>query len=298
VSAQDVAGDPPVFKSQVNLVSLAAVVRDKRGRTVPTLTPADFIVRENGKTVPLLELRSDQNAPANIALLVDGSGSMGVGESFAISRDVAGRILASLQPGRDEAALYSFDTRLLTLAAFTPDLDLVRDRLTMLQTWGSTSLYDAIAGVAGKINDRGEARRAIVVFTDGNDTTSTQDPAEVATIASALDVPVYVFALHGQPLVRDGKTPPPALALLAEVTGGLYLTGSDARSLALHAATVIDELRHQHVLAFEASTERGWRSLELSVKGRGLTIRSRGWYWAGATSTPEGVPPAGAAVRR
>jgi len=279
--AQD-ASDVPVFRSQVNLVSLAAVVRDKRGRIVSSLTKADFEILENGRPVPVLEVRSERDAPANIALLVDGSGSMRLNASFALARTISEQILAGLDEGRDEAALYSFDTRVLTLQAFTPELAKVRTALTYLEAWGSTSLYDAISGVAGKIHERSETRRAIVVFTDGNDTTSTVTPGEVATITSALDVPVYVFALNpSAPPATSEKAPEPALAALARETGGVYFVATDTEALVGQVAMLMQELRHQHVLAFEASTERGWRSLELRVRGRGYKIRTRGWYWAG-----------------
>jgi Ca-activated chloride channel homolog len=290
VLAQDPAA-VPVFRSQVNLVSLAAVVRDKRGHIVSSLTKADFDILENGKRVPVLEARSERDAPANIALVVDGSGSMRLGNSFALARSVSEQILDSLSEGRDEAALYSFDTRVLTLQTFTPEMTKVRRALDYLETWGSTSLYDAIGGVAGKIHERTDNRRAIVVFTDGNDTTSTVTPAEVATITSALDVPVYVFALNPAPPVpTHDKAPEPPLAELARETGGIYFVATDATTLAAQVTTLIEELRHQHVLAFEASTESGWRSLEIRVRGRGYKIRTRGWYWAGDAAVPATQP--------
>lgn len=286
--AQD-PSDVPVFKSHVNLVSLAAIVRDGRGRIVSSLKRTDFAVLENGKSVPLLEVRSEQDAPAQVALLVDGSGSMGVGRSFALARQVSETILNGLQAGRDEAALYSFDTRVLTLQTFTPELGKVHRALSYLETWGSTSLYDAISGVAGKIHEGADRRRAIVVFTDGNDTTSTLTPAKVATITSALDVPVYAFALNpSPPPPSHDKASEPVLAALARATGGAYFVATDASTLAAQVATLLEELRHQHVLAFEASSEKGWRSLELRVRGRGRSIRTRGWYWSG--DSPPTVP--------
>jgi Ca-activated chloride channel family protein len=286
-SLAQTAAEVPVFRSQVNLVSLAAVVRDKRGRVVSSLSERDFSIVENGKPVRVLQVRSERDAPANIALLVDGSGSMRLGGSYALARQVSDQILDSLRDGHDEAALYSFDTRVLTLQAFTPDLARVRRALDYLDTWGSTSLYDAISGVAGKIHERVASRRAIVVFTDGNDTTSTVTAAEVATITSALDMPVYVFALNPSPVAQaDGKAASPALADLARDTGGIYFVATDPVTLAAQVTTLIDELRHQHVLAFEASTEPGWRSLEVRVRGRGYSIRSRGWYWAGDSAVP------------
>lgn len=279
--AQD-GGATPTFRAQVNIVSLAAVVRDGRGRIVSALGRKDFEVRENGKPVALLDVRNERDAPAQVALLVDGSGSMGVSRSFAVARQVSEQILGSLDRARDEAALYSFDTRLLTLQPFTPDLDRVHRALGYLDTWGSTSLYDAISGVAGKIHERGERRRAIIVFTDGNDTTSTLSPAEVASITSALDVPVYAFALSpGQARSTDDRAPATPLAELTRATGGAYFMATSPQTLAAQVTTLLEELRHQHVLAFEASSEQGWRSLELRVRGRGYTIRTRGWYWSG-----------------
>jgi Ca-activated chloride channel family protein len=179
----------------------------------------------------------------------------------------------------------------LTLQPFTPELTKVRHALSYLDTWGSTSLYDAISGVAGKIHDRGESRRAIVLFTDGADTGSSLTPADASSIASALDVPIYVFALNpSSPRPVDGKAPEPALAQVARATGGLYFSATDAPTLQSQVNTLIDELHHQQVLAFEASTEPGWRSLELRVRKRGYKIRSRGWYWAGETPAPATLP--------
>lgn len=283
--AQDTASSVPVFRTTTNLVSLSAVVRDRSGRIARALGSNDFEVRENGRLVPLIDVRSERDVPAHIALVVDGSGSMKLHDSFGLARDVSKAILRSLD-ARDQAALYSFDTRLLTLQAFTSDLDRVGQALGHLEAWGSTSLYDAIGGVAGKIHERGESRRAIVVFTDGNDTTSTMSAADIATMTSALDVPVYAFALGpGQGAGQNPEHEPP-LRQLAQASGGIYFESLDPVVLASQVAMLIEELRHQHVLAFEASTEAGWRSLELRVRRRGFKVRTRGWYWAGDAVAP------------
>lgn len=288
------------FRAQVNMVSMAAVVRDEHGRAVASLGRADFDVRENGHAVPILEVRSEHDAPANVALLVDGSGSMRVGDAIARARDISARILANLDRGRDEAALYTFDTRILTVQEFTHDFGTMTAALARIRPWGSTSLYDAIGGVSGKIRDRAINRRAMVVLTDGADTTSQFSAAEAGRIASTLDVPVYVFALDTpRPSLRPasnstalsntassrtGASPHESpLAHLARTSGGAYFVATDAASTDAAITQLLDELRHQHVIAFEASSRQGWRSVELKVRRPGLTVRARGGYQGGAT---------------
>src|SRR6185503_17711832 len=111
------AQDEPVavFKSSVDLVSMAAIVRDGKGKIVSTLRREDFEVLDAGKTRPILDLRTELAAPASVALLLDGSGSMKVGAANELSQRISGAILSSLNPARDDAALYSFDTRLLSV---------------------------------------------------------------------------------------------------------------------------------------------------------------------------------------
>ena len=90
--------DPPqaLFRSSVDLVSMAAIVRDKRGKIVPSLKREDFEVFDAGKRRPMLDLRTESAAPASVALLVDGTGSMKVGSADALSQRISGAIL---EPG-------------------------------------------------------------------------------------------------------------------------------------------------------------------------------------------------------
>jgi VWFA-related protein len=191
------AQDEPVavFKSSVDLVSMAAIVRDGKGKIVPSLRREDFEILDSGKARPILDLRTELAAPASVALLVDGSGSMKVGAANDLSQRISSAILASLNPSRDDAALYSFDTRLLSVQEFTHDLKRVNERLGVVDAWGSTSLYDAIAGTAAIVSKRTANRRALVVLTDGADTASAYTPEQVSAIASSVDVPVYVFVM-------------------------------------------------------------------------------------------------------
>jgi VWFA-related protein len=288
VSTPAWAQDEPavVFRSSVDLVSMAAIVRDGRGKIVPSLRREDFEVLDSGKSRPILDLRTESAAPASVALLVDGSGSMKIGAATDLSQKISAAILGSLNPSRDDAALYSFDTRLLSVQEFTHDLKAVNDRLRVVDAWGSTSLYDAIAGTAAIVSKRTANRRALVVLTDGADTASAYTPEQVSAIASAVDVPVYVFVMATGTRESD-KTAfeterRSLLASLAHATGGDFFVAYDPASTASAINQMVEELRHQYVLAFEASSEQGWRNVQVRTRKKGLSVRTRGWYLAGA----------------
>jgi hypothetical protein len=95
------------FKSGVDLVSVTAVVRDKKGKVVRSLDTKDFIVAEDGKTRKIISIQSDANAPASIAFLVDASGSMALGAARQSSRHICDWVLATMNKQKDDAALLS-----------------------------------------------------------------------------------------------------------------------------------------------------------------------------------------------
>jgi Ca-activated chloride channel family protein len=266
--------DQPLFRSSVEMVSMAAVVRNRDGRVVRSLSREDFEVLDAGRPTRLVDVRAEMSAPASVALLVDSSGSMSVGYNLDAARGLADQVLTHLDGGRDEASLLTFDSRLLELQPFTRDFEPIRMRLEDLDAFGTTSLYDAIAESAPGVARRARHRRAIVVLTDCADTSSSMSPMEVSALASGIDVPVYVFA------VGSNSTEGP-LVDLARWTGGAFFVATNERLASVAIAQFIDELRHQYVLAFEPSDEHGWRHVEIRTRRKGLTVRSRSWYRAG-----------------
>jgi Ca-activated chloride channel family protein len=267
LSAQDArpssSGPAMTFRSSVNLVSVAAVVRDKHGKVMPSLSGQDFVVLDGGQKKELVNFQNTTTAPASVALLIDGSGSMRLGAAQDTARHISRDILKTLDSTRDTAALYSFDTRLVTLCEFTPDFEAIRAGLWDVEAFGSTSLYDAIAGTSGKVAQKAQSRRAVIVLTDGADTTSEYSAEKVAWIASSIDVPVYVFAVGDGVTAgsRDEKreVETSTLAGLARATGGDLFIANTPESIAAAVKRVTDELRHQYVLAFEATSDPGMR---------------------------------------
>jgi len=268
----------PIFRSAVEMVSMAAVVRDKHGKVVSSLSREDFEVLDAGRRRSIVDLRSVSSAPASVALLIDGSGSMTVGNTLDSARLIAADMLNVLDSTRDEAALFTFDKSLIELQDFTKDFEPIRTRLEDLESYGTTSLYDAIAGTARRIARFAKHRRAIVVLTDGADTSSILTPAEVSGLASSIDVPVYVFALEGADLTNRAP-----LADLARWTGGEFFNAKDRVQALAAVRQVAQELRHQYVLAFEPAGATGWRRIEIRTRRPGLTVRARSWYLAGSS---------------
>ncbi len=278
------------FKSGVDLVSITAVVRDKKGKVVRSLQPKDFSVAEDGKDRKIISIQSDSNAPASIAFLVDSSGSMALGSARQSSKHICDWVLSTLDRQKDDAALLSFDTRLLTLREFTGSFEHVRTGLDEIGAWGMTSIYDAIAGTSALVADRARNRRAVIVLTDGADNWSSYTAEEVAWIASTIDVPVYVFAVgdgvNAEAAAANPKAAYSPLAELARATGGDFFLATSPQLAVTGITRLVEELRHQYLIAFEPSSAQGMRRIEIRTKKADLKVSSRKWYaGAGAGST-------------
>jgi VWFA-related protein len=268
-------------------VSIQATVRDSRGRTVRGLTAADFEVLDNGQQRPIIELRSDQESPLSVAILVDMSGSMRIPPKIDMVRQVFDSVLVQLTSGRDEAALFTFDSRLHERVGFTDDIQKLKSALSDFQPFGSTSLYDATAETARYVTARTSTHRAIVILTDGIDTSSRMTAAEVSGLASAIDVPVYVVAtvasVDQRQMAEAVQRPVPSDAAdlrdLAEWTGGRLVFATTFTESIAQATGIMQELREQYVLAIEAMPDREWRRLEVRVRNPSATVKSRSGYF-------------------
>jgi VWFA-related protein len=280
----------PTFRSGIDLVTVSAVVRDKKGRVVKNLARADFELFDGGKRRPITDFRPDE-APVSVALLFDGSGSMQVASKIDEARAAASHILAWLQKGRDEVAIYSFDTALHELQAFTTreESSQLQQSVASIAPFGMTSLHDAIAATSRIVARRPNAHRAVIVLTDGLDNSSHLSPPEVSGIASSIDVPVYIVAVVS-PLDHPGaasavssERPLPVgdLADLARWTGGELFISSSPASTSVAAREIVDELRHQYLLAFEPASDAGWHALEVRTRKGGFFVRARSGYIAG-----------------
>jgi VWFA-related protein len=295
---QEPAAPAPRFRSSVDMVSVAAVVRDRKGRFVTDLSKKDFEIVEAGVRRDIVDFRAELNGPVKLAVLVDVSGSMRMAQRTADARRAADHIFLNLT-GTDQAAVFSFDTMLSEVQTFTSDRSKLQGSLGDVdKPYGQTSLYDAIAATARMVAGASKSgtlglpqRSAVVVITDGVDTRSRMAPQEVALVASEIDVPVYILAVVAtvdDPRENDDTQRAAAasnLQDLARGTGGELFISSAPAHASVAARQIISELRHQYVLAFAASPRAGWRPLEIRTRKDSLTVRARSGYSGGEPSS-------------
>jgi len=268
-----------VFKSAVERVALAAIVRDSRGRIVNGLEARDFELLDDGRHRPLIGAWSEPS-PASVAILMDASGSMST--KMARARETAQLLVGGLKPGLDEVGLFAFDTTLQEVRPFSKTFTSVDAAWNATKAYGATSLWDAVASTAQQIASR-QQRRALIVISDGVDSASTLTASEVSAIASGLDVPVYMlvitFTLEND--TQDATAVRGPLADLAAWTGGTSFAIRDSEGAMAATRDIVTELQHQYVIAFEPSTAPGWHPLVLSTRKAGLFVRARSGYMVG-----------------
>ncbi len=289
-SARESPSQPQqTFRSAVDVVTIQASVRDTRGRVVSGLTTTDFEVRDNGQVRPILSVRSDRQSPLSLAILVDMSGSMQIGAKVAMARQAYDSIVSQLRQGQDEVALFTFDASLHERQDFTRDLATLKGALTDFEPFGTTSLFDAGAAAARSLAARSATLKAVIVLTDGIDTSSIMTAREVSGLASSIDVPVFVVAtvpsLDQRLMLEASERSAPSDAAdlrdLAEWTGGQVVFATTNVEAVVSASRLIDGLRQQYVLAIEAASGREWRRLDVRVRRPSTIVKARSGYFAG-----------------
>ncbi len=278
--------EPPTFRGGINLVSLNVVVRDSHGRAIRDLSGADFEVFDQGRAVRLADFRVDDD-PVSLAVLVDTSGSMNLGGRLESARRAAAAVFGQVRPA-DEAGLFTFDQSLRAVVPFTADLSSLQKGLDEVTPFGSTSLYDAVAAAARQLANRHASRRAVVVITDGFDTSSELTATAASSLAGSIDVPVYVLAVahdEGRSDARVTAVEPVEgggvahLDDLTDHTGGLSFPAEGPAETGLAVKQILTDLRTAYLLAFTPDPAPGWHSLVVRVARKNARVRTRAGFW-------------------
>lgn len=262
-------------KSEVASVLVAAHVTDDRGRFVPGLTAADFSIVDGGKPQEVV-LVSAADAGAEVLLAVDVSQSME--PAMADLRAVAAGFLDALRPA-DRVTVGVFNNGLLVVS--TPDTPTVvrNAALARIEAFGTTALYDTMIEGAEILRDR-PGKRALVVFTDGEDVASRASADSARTALQAQDVLLYFV---GTGKAADDRALRRTLTDLALETGGAAYFEGRLRDTSPRFRDIVADLSSQYLLAFSPTVPLGdgkWRPIAVRVKNPRLRVRARQGYFA------------------
>jgi Ca-activated chloride channel homolog len=243
-------GMQPSFHAESNLVVIPVSVTDTLNRFVLGLQRENFHVLDNGVEQPIAHF-SGEDVPLSIGLVFDISGSMDY--KVSTSRDAAKLFLQTLNP-EDEAFLVEFNDKVDLSVGFTSQSQEIRDKLQNIQPSGLTALLDAVRFSLNEMKNAKNARKAVVIVSDGGDNHSTYTAAEIESLVRAADVEVYAMGVF-DPLLSLGLTPeeisgPRLLSEIATQTGGRAFAASVSGDLPSVAARIAIELRNQYVLAY------------------------------------------------
>lgn len=287
-----------VFKAGVDLVQVAATVTDGDGRFITGLTKDDFVVYDDGKRQEVV-MFGNERVPVSLGLLLDVSGSM-TEDRMATARLAINHFAFSLLGQDDELFLTEFAGTARMLQPWTRDREafsgaLAGVRATPLPPVGSTGIsgnwgtavFDAVDMSLGFAAEGVYQKKAVLVITDGIDTSSRRSSSEVQKAIRASGILVYALAVDasdepGPFGVVDDGVDDKALRKLTDDTGGRTEVVKGFKNLAEATARLADEFNRQYVIGYAAPTSREgrWHSIKVEVRKRGAKVRARAGYVA------------------
>jgi Ca-activated chloride channel homolog len=266
-------GDRFSEEIEVNVIELPVSVSDAAGAPVADLKQSDFSVFESGKAQTITSFNFAQNLPIAVGLLVDHSGSME--KRMEATKKAAVEFLKRIVRPGDRAFVGGFAFDPQKLAPFVTDVGALEAQVELIpKAEGGTSLYDAI--VTGLYRFRGlQGRKALVILTDGEDTTSRVSYDDLLTYARAARVPLYFIGVNisSIPGLGGGGT----MKSLAAETGGTAYFIHGEKQMGEAYAQLEKELRAQYFLAYRTEStkkDRGYRTVEVKVDRPGVTVRT------------------------
>jgi Ca-activated chloride channel family protein len=276
----------PSFRSGVELVSLNVTVADSQMRYAIDLDQSEFRVFEDGVQQDVTYFNRS-NLPIGLALLMDTSASMET--RLQTAQEAASGFAKRLRP-QDLAAIIDFDSRVNIMQPFTSETDLLTQAIRRTSAGGSTSLYNAIYIALKELKkiiakDAEDIRRqAIVVLSDGEDTSSLLPFEEVLDLAKRSETAIYAIGLRDDDAPGRGfKEAEFVLRQLSQETGGRTFFPSETSELPAIYTQIAEELSSQYTVGYtskNAKRDGAWRRIVVRVNRPNLTARTKQGYFA------------------
>jgi Ca-activated chloride channel homolog len=282
----------PPFRAGIELVSLNVSVSDANGHYVTDLEQGDFNVFEDGMKQDVTFF-TKTNLPIALALMMDTSASMDT--KLPIAQEAAIGFVKRARE-QDLTEIIDFDSRVSILVPFTNNPNELEQAIKKTSAGGSTSLYNAVYIALKDLkklvatNVEEIRRRAIVVLSDGEDTSSLLPFDEVLDLAKRSETAIYAIGLRSNEGGANGskgfKEAEFALRQLSQETGGRAFFPNQAADLTKVYGQISEELSSQYTIGYTSRNPRrdgAWRRIVIRVNGQQLTARTKQGYF-GPTS--------------
>jgi Ca-activated chloride channel family protein len=262
------------IKVDVDLALVNVTVTDPFDRLVTGLEKENFRVFEDGVEQEVVNL-SSEDVPISIGVIFDMSGSMS--DKVDKAREAAVEFFHTANP-QDEFFLVSFNDRAELTSPFTSSVDDLQSRMMFTAARGRTALLDAIYLGLSEMRGARNAKRALLIISDGGDNHSRYNESDIKSFLKEADCQLYAVGIF-DPLDIRGRTPeelagPSLLDELTEMSGGRVFPVENLNDLPDIAAKIGMELRNQYVLAYKpsnAARDGTWRKIEVKLNPpRGL----------------------------
>ena len=259
--------------ASAHAVAVAPIVTDRSGHHVPGLTRKDFILLDDGQPQEIETFDATDSSLAAI-LVLDISGSML--PKLDDARRAAHAFVNAVKP-TDEIGLYTFNSSIVGSVDLTKDRALVHAAIDEARPDGETALYDVTAAALRRLKPL-KRRKAVVLFTDGEDNRSRLSVNQVIEMARASDVSIFSVAQG----VAESKTLMVFLNRLAEETGGRSFFIGNIKKLPETFQTILTDLKSQYFLTYTPKAgvqPRTWHQIQVRLTRPDLLVRAKKEYF-------------------
>jgi Ca-activated chloride channel homolog len=270
---------------RVDEVNVIFTVTDKHGHFIKNLKQDDFKVLDNKLPARAVDsFRAETDLPLRVGLLIDASNS--IRDRFHFEQEAAAAFLNQvIRPRSDRAFVIGFDTTPEVTQDFTDSTEALSRGIRMLRPGGGTAMYDAVYYACRdklmKSEQKGPARRAIILVSDGDDNQSRVTGNEAIAMAQRAEVIIYAISTNISGVKLRGDK---VLEHMAEATGGRAFFPFKLDDVANAFTEIQDELRSQYALAYKPaafSHDGQYHSIDILAENhKNYKVRSRKGYYA------------------
>jgi len=258
------------LKVDVNLVNIFATIKDNQGNFVTSLSKDDFRVYDDDQLQDVQVFEKQDRVDSSVGILMDTSGSM-VDIIPYMKRGV--RDFMRGLPRNDNYFLVAFGTTVTLLHSSSQSQRHLDDSLATMRAWGTSSFYDGLLYSMERVERSDHPRKALIVFTDGNDNGSNISHSRVVQEIQESAILLYFVAI-GSPVLIDSHT----LESLSDISGGRTFYVPKQEAVAPVLGQIRTELDQQYYLGYYVPRRPGFHRIRVEVPGHDVKIRAKTGY--------------------